>query len=710
MSKKLSKALANQKKSVEPYNQKLDGILGITIGGNRKVEVPNRNSYVYVRLRNSQSELIQAFNNKVAPVYNLPVLVERQGNRYVVIDVDTQRYDNNWSSYSPYLPRHGNTHSFDPESGGGGDTVWVHSRQFMPLLAFPSGSVGSPNLIVAPYILKKENGTWMYVGNTGTAGFTPYNPPNSGTAVMGLIALNTDTGNPYLIIGSGSSFSDTITGTSQIYSYIPPLTNPAHIPIAAVRLVSGTNRLTWDNIYDVRQFLHPINTGSAGGLSSIAVQDEAVPQGNATTFDFAGANVSVSISGSVARVYVTGSSSPGGFTGDANAVVLTDGSGNLVTEDWLRYGVAARPYIDLGADVVNKETNAGRIGYNVFSDTMEFFHIVGAGTGVSARRVKIFDELYVDRTAYAREFNINDPSGQYMITGSPHQHTSDIYTILQQLPRGTLINGMIHPTISSGTLNLALKTWAGQDPSASDSARIRIGDQVRTISSPLSITIPTGTSYFNLGSAELATKETDLFAYLLWDSNTSSVKISASRIPYGTVISDFSSTITNEKHLFNHSSYLGTDNVELIGRFAATLSATPFVWSVPTYTNKNLIRKPIYESRLLDYNTVITPQAGSLSSIVRTAEKYQVIGSNFIFDIYVTFTTNTSAPAYIQFSVPFTFGQSTNFSGVMTDGVAPLSSNVTSSSNLLFVRKYDASGFTVGSSRDVRMRFNASLV
>lgn len=711
MTRKLTDALSQQKQQTEQHNQKLYGMLGITIGGQRRVEVPNRNSYVYVRLRNSQSELIQAFNNRVAPSYNLPVVLKREGNRYVILDVDTTRYDNNWSSYSPYLPRHGNTHSFDPETGGGGDTVWVYPRQFMPLLAFPSGSVGSPHAIISPYTLKKENGTWMYVGNTGTASFTPYNPPNSGTAVMGLIALDTNSGNPYLLINSGTTFLDTITGSSQIYPYIPTLTNPSDIPIAAVRLVSGTSRLTWDNIYDVRQFVHNQPSGSAAGISSIAVQDEGVSQGNATTFNFVGDGVTATISGSVARIFVdtnTGSSASD-FEGDPNSAVLTDPSGTLFTPTWLKWGTASRPYLEFGADVPDKETNAGKMGYGMGGDDYEF-NINGAGTG-SNRKVRISDDLDVDDTIQARFFNITDPAATYNITGSPHNHNSEIYAALQKLPRGTMINGKIQPTVSSGTLNLALKTLDGSDPSSSNAIYVRIGDSGRSITSPTSCSMPTGTSLFNLGAAETAAKETDLFAYLIWDSNSSVVAISPARIPYGNLVSDFSSTTTNEKHLFNHANFTGTDEVEVVGRFAATLSASPFVWSVPSYTAINLIQKPIYETRILDFASTRTPQAGSIASVSVTHEKYQVVGRRFLVDQYFSWTQNTTAADYIQLTQPFSFGLSVNFAGVMNGLGGVVATNVTSSGNSLFVRRYDAASgaFSTGAGKDIRHSYAAAL-
>lgn len=263
----LEDALLTQKEQTKQEVPSLSGMLGIPLDGQRLVEVPNRNSYVYVRLRSNQSEVIQAYNNQVAIAYNLPVLVERQGNRYVVLGVDSQRYENNWASFAPFLPRHGNTHSFDIESGGGGDIVWVYPRQFTPVLVMPSGSVGAGSVIVNPYTLQKPNGSWLYVGNTGTPSLLPYRPTSATGAVIALIYLNANTGNPGYIINSGTVFSNTITGSSQIAPYIPTLTGTFQIPLAAVRLITGTSAISWDNIYDLRQFLHPMPTGTGGGSS-----------------------------------------------------------------------------------------------------------------------------------------------------------------------------------------------------------------------------------------------------------------------------------------------------------------------------------------------------------------------------------------------------------------------------------------------------------
>lgn len=397
MSKALQDALKKQKKSTKRELLQLSGTLGIPLDGVRLVEVPNRKPYVYVKLRDNQSEVIQAFNNKVAASYGLPVLLERHGNRYVVTSVDTLRYQSDWTSFAPFLPRHGNTHSFDPETNGGADIVWVHSKQFMPALIIPSGTVGGPNVVMSAYTLKNTNGSFKYIGNTGTPNLTLYNPNTGTQAVMVLVYLDTVSGNPFLMVGSGSYFPSTVTGTAGVLPYVPLDTNISHIPLAAVRLVTGTNAIGWNNIYDLRQFYYNL-TGSSGGSTSITVQDEGVSLGSADTLNFVGSPVSVTLAGSTARVFITGSS--GGSTnitgtsiGLPNKVALTDSSGFLTTDPSLAWGLSSsKGFLEFGANVAGKVFNAGYVGYQLFDND---FDIIGAGTGSGDRWVRIYDNLRV---------------------------------------------------------------------------------------------------------------------------------------------------------------------------------------------------------------------------------------------------------------------------------------------------------------------------
>lgn len=393
MSDKLFNAITQQKEQTEQAVQPLYGSLGIPLGGQKLVEVPNRKSFVYVRLRDNQSEVIQAFNNKVAPSYNLPVVIVREGNRYIVSGVDTQRYQNNWVSYAPYLPRHGNTHSFDTDNGGAGDVVFVHGRQFLPLLVFPSGTLGGPNAMVSPHVLESVSGTWMYVGNTGTQNLLQYVPTGS-NAVMILVYLNRVTGNPGIIVNSGSYFSNTITGTAAVTPFIPAVINPmTDIPIGAIRLTSGTSIINWNNIYEVRQFNQFIATGSLG--STIFIQDEGIPRGIASVLNFVGPNVDVTISGSTARIFVTGSTGGGSVpTLLSGSIALADSAGVLTSRPWLKYEDADEA-IQFGANKIRWGGNAGKIYY------ADYMYILGGGEAFP-RVTVMHDDVYISNSLTTR--------------------------------------------------------------------------------------------------------------------------------------------------------------------------------------------------------------------------------------------------------------------------------------------------------------------
>lgn len=180
-------------------------------------------------------------------------------------------------------------------------------------------------------------------------------------------------------------------------------------------------------------------------------------------------------------------------------------------------------------------------------------------------------------------------------------------------PQGFFLNGKIVPSVASNNLTVAIKGMDGNDPSASNPVYVRIGDTVRSITSALSVTKNAGTNWCNAGSAELATKEIDYFVYLGYNA-TDGVTIGFARIPYGLIYSDFSTTAANEKYcaISTITNAAATDSYEVVGRFAATLSAgAGYTWTVPTFTAKNLIQRPIYNTRTLDFAFNITASGGS---------------------------------------------------------------------------------------------------
>jgi hypothetical protein len=259
---KFENAFRDYSKTLAKESTEIAGTLGIYLNGNKLVDVPNRPGYVYVQLRDNLSEVIQAFNETVSVIFGLAVLVVREGNRYVIKGRDTQRY-NNWNSTSSFVPAHANQHAFNPDGGGGGDILWVQGRQIVPLGAYPSGTKGSANVSIYPYQFREDDGVLVTFGATGTGDIAQYKPTDN-TAIMGVVYIDTETGNPEFLLNSGSFFTASITGTQDIVQYLPSVSDSTHLLVAGIRLVSGTSSIGWDNIYDLRQW-HSTSAGGGGG-------------------------------------------------------------------------------------------------------------------------------------------------------------------------------------------------------------------------------------------------------------------------------------------------------------------------------------------------------------------------------------------------------------------------------------------------------------
>jgi hypothetical protein len=221
-------------------------------------------------------------------------------------------------------------------------------------------------------------------------------------------------------------------------------------------------------------------------------------------------------------------------------------------------------------------------------------------------------------------------------------------------PRGYLLNGKIVPTVTSNNLTVAIKTLAGADPSATDPVAIRIGDTIQLITSALAKTINAGTNWFNAGSAVLATKEIDYFVYLGYNA-TDGVTIGFSRIPFATSYDEFSVTTTSEKYcaISTITNAAATDFYENIGRFAATLSAgAGYTWSVPTFTAKNLIQRPIFETRFLSIAGTLTALSGTPTTTSYGAA-YKIVGNTCYLSSSMSITNKGTASGDIRIPVPF---------------------------------------------------------
>lgn len=277
-------------------------------------------------------------------------------------------------------------------------------------------------------------------------------------------------------------------------------------------------------------------------------------------------------------------------------------------------------------------------------------------------------------------------------------------------PEGFLINGKIVPSVASNNLTVALKTLSGDDPSATNPIYVRIGDTVHSITGALSITANAGANYLNMGSAMMATNEIDLFVYLAYGSISEEIELGFSRLPCARVAGHFSKTSTDECYCTNIAYDLGgaggncnsTDAVVNIGRFAATLSAGPgYTWSVPTFTSSNLIQRPIYETRWLDYSEDITPEGSmTYSSTTYYYRTYKIQGDVCHLLYRVGGTTGGSVDNNFYFSPPFTPADTYMGSATVQDGGGFLSGRIFWDSDI-YVGRYDNANFGTGAGRSV---------
>ena len=301
-------------------------------------------------------------------------------------------------------------------------------------------------------------------------------------------------------------------------------------------------------------------------------------------------------------------------------------------------------------------------------------------TGTDATRVVTPDGLHdMTSLAGAAWFLDEDTMSSDSATKVPSQQSVKAYgdrtlnatltRIPLYAPQGFLINGKISVTDAAG-ITVAVKTLAGTDPSDTDPVYVRIGDTVRTISSALSVAKADGTNWCNSGSAELATKEIDYFVYLGYNA-TDGVVIGFSRYPGANSYDDFSATTTNEKYcaISTITNATATDYYEVIGRFAATLSAgAGYTWSVPTYTAKNLIQRPIYETRSLTWLPTYTG-SGSLTytSVTENKASYKIVGNKVFIELKTSGTTGGTTSSSLYITAPFS-RKSAEANGAMSGG------------------------------------------
>ena len=267
----------------------------------------------------------------------------------------------------------------------------------------------------------------------------------------------------------------------------------------------------------------------------------------------------------------------------------------------------------------------------------------------------------------------------------------------------------INPYRGASNLTLALTDINGNTPSPTYPVRVRIGNTIRQITSPLYVQLADGTNWFNAGSTELATKEIDYFAYLGYNA-TDGVTIGIARFGAAGLYGDFNTTPTNALYagLNTRANAAAGDEYTVIGRFAATLSAgAGYTWSVPTYTNDNLIQYPIYETRWLTWQPVYSASASmTWTSVSTNRANYKIIRDTLFFAVDANGTTGGTADKELDLTIPMAMQSNVGVAagGSVRDGVgAYINGVLIPATSSLGFRRYDGVSWGLGTTRSVSL-------
>lgn len=241
------------------------GLLGTyDANGAEIVDVPGKSNFCYVRLNGSFNEVIEAYNTTVSTQFNLAVKVAKRPDEsfYEVIGLNVQQYVN-WGDggQNAFLPKHANTHTHGIGDGVGTDPVFIYKRQLLQPMGVHPFFTGVTMTAYVEGDYYVWNNEIVYFSGTTTADLTPLKPTDGKSRYV-TIYLDGNTNSLGYKTGTLFSKNFFFGNTADIPEVLPQ----EGLQLATVYLVSGTYQLSWDNIYDVRNFL---NAGGTIGIGSI---------------------------------------------------------------------------------------------------------------------------------------------------------------------------------------------------------------------------------------------------------------------------------------------------------------------------------------------------------------------------------------------------------------------------------------------------------
>jgi hypothetical protein len=221
--------------------------------GDDSIYVDNRPLHIWVRLWSAQGSVVPVYNERVASVAGLPVLVSRRPGtvhelEVIGLDVETlqSQDDPNTGLVNPF---HAAAHEW-PDAGPGIDPLTVYPRSWSQLKTYPQNPL-STSVDVSP--LRHQTASTITIFNGGTEALAAdIAALGANEAQLVLIYLDTTTNALASANGAVGTIAD---GWTLAEPTIP--TNDAYLS-AVVRIYNGQTEIDEFDIRDRRFFLNPV--------------------------------------------------------------------------------------------------------------------------------------------------------------------------------------------------------------------------------------------------------------------------------------------------------------------------------------------------------------------------------------------------------------------------------------------------------------------
>lgn len=262
----------------EPRRVILTGLMGARFNNEEVVNVANQPGFVYVRVHGNESSVVKAANEATAVGYNLPVRLVRdelEPRSFRVIGRNHGAYPIWAGQTSTWLADHAAQHQFGGGDQAGRDVVWVHKRQFTPLMARPTS--GTTHMYVEDDFYEWEDELKYFPGQF-SPDMAPYRPTGGYGRRYATLYLDGD--DELVKILQGDEFRVIPPPTGTTYENISVIGPEVGINLCAVLLATGTTSIWWDSTVDIRPIVGAPGTAYPRTWLELTDTPDAYAQGD----------------------------------------------------------------------------------------------------------------------------------------------------------------------------------------------------------------------------------------------------------------------------------------------------------------------------------------------------------------------------------------------------------------------------------------------